>query len=135
MINLENKNIILTGATGGIGGSIVDTLISLKAKLIVAFTESGTTASRVSRYRPPTKILALTPKAEVQRKLTLLWGVVPITVEKLFNVDDFFNKALEQSILNMNLKEKDLLILVAGLPIGVPGGTNLLRVMTVPTKQ
>ena len=107
----------------------------LKAKLIVAFTESGTTASRVSRYRPPTKILALTPKAEVQRKLTLLWGVVPITVEKLFNVDDFFNKAFEQSILNMNLKEKDLLILVAGLPIGVPGGTNLLRVMTVPTKQ
>ena len=61
--------------------------------------------------------------------------MVPITVEKLFNVDDFFNKALEQSILNMNLKEKDLLILVAGLPIGVPGGTNLLRVMTVPTKQ
>ena len=42
---------------------------------------------------------------------------------------------MEQSILNMNLKEKDLLILVAGLPIGVPGGTNLLRVMTVPTKQ
>ena len=88
----------------------------LKAKLIVAFTESGTTASRVSRYRPPTKILALTPKAEVQRKLTLLWGVVPITVEKLFNVDDFFNKALEQSILNMNLKEKDLLILVEKYP-------------------
>ena len=106
-----------------------------KAKLIVAFTESGTTASRVSRYRPSTKILALTPKEDVQRKLTLLWGVIPVTVEKLFNVDDFFNKALYESISNMNLKEKDLLILVAGLPIGVPGGTNLLRVMTVPSKK
>tara|TARA_A100001037_G_scaffold306691_1_gene354052 strand:- start:21611 stop:23077 length:1467 start_codon:yes stop_codon:yes gene_type:complete len=107
----------------------------LKAKLIVAFTESGTTASRVSRYRPPTKILALTPKENVQRKLTLLWGVIPVTVEKLFTVDDFFNKALYESISKMNLKEKDLLILVAGLPIGVPGGTNLLRIMTVPSKN
>jgi len=107
----------------------------LKAKLIVAFTESGTTAARVSRYRPPTKILALTPKKDVQRKLTLLWGVIPITVEKLHTVDDFFNKALSESILQMNLKPKDLLVLVAGLPIGVSGGTNLLRIMTVPSKN
>ena len=104
----------------------------LKAKLIVAFTESGSTAGRVSRYRPITKILTLTRRKDVQRRLTLRWGIIPIIVNELHSVEDFFSIALEQAILNVGLHPNDLLILIAGLPIGVQGGTNLLRVMKIP---
>ena len=104
----------------------------LEASLIVAFTESGSTASRVSKYRPITPIIALTPSEATQRKLTLRWGVTPIVVPKMNTVDELFaigeSKATEVS----GVESGNLAILVAGLPIGISGGTNLLRVLTLP---
>ena len=54
----------------------------LDARLIVAFTESGSTAGRVSKYRPRSPILALTPSEHTQRRLTLRWSVIPVTSQK-----------------------------------------------------
>jgi pyruvate kinase len=109
------------------------TAYQLDASLIVAFTESGGTAGRVSKYRPLSPILALTPSEEVQRLLTLRWGVIPVTVERLLTVEDFFAKGEEQAITAAGVRPGSLIVLVAGVPIGVPGGTNLLRVMTIPS--
>ena len=107
------------------------TAYQLNASVIVAFTESGGTAGRVSKYRPKAPILALTPEARVQRLLVLRWGVTPVTVEALKTVEDFFTEGERQAI-NASLAESgDLLVLVAGVPIGVTGGTNLLRVMSI----
>ena len=104
----------------------------LDAALIVAFTESGSTAGRVSRYRPKPSILALTPHDAVQRQLTLRWGVAPVTVGSPHSVDDIFTQGMEQALANRCAEPGALVVLVAGVPIGVPGGTNLLRVMTIP---
>ena len=103
----------------------------LDASLIVAFTESGGTAARVSKYRPVSPILAMTPSEEVQRRLTLAWGVIPIAASKIGTVDDFFRMGEDAAVRVCGVGDGDLVVLVAGLPIGVPGGTNLLRVLTI----
>ena len=103
----------------------------LKASLIVAFTESGSTAHRVSKYRPKTPILALTPNRQTQRSLTLSWGVQPVITGPIEQVDDFFQRAQQAASNLQGISQGDCVVLVAGLPIGVPGGTNLLRVLTI----
>ena len=103
----------------------------LNASLIVAFTESGSTARRVSKYRPKPPILALTSSELVQRRLTLQWGVTPVTIPSIESVDDFFAIGEKKAMEVAGVEPGSLVILVAGLPIGVPGGTNLLRVLTV----
>ena len=105
------------------------TAYQLKAKLIVAFTESGSTAARVSKYRPHTPILALTPERRTQNVLTINWGVLPVIVDGLENVEDFFDIGQLAALEVNEVSTGDLIVLVAGLPIGIPGGTNLLRVM------
>lgn len=107
------------------------TAYQLNASVIVAFTESGSTAGRVSKYRPMPPILALTPSEQVQRQLTLRWGVWPVTIPKIDTVDGFFDLAEEQATKVATLGPGSLVVLVAGLPIGVAGGTNLLRVLTI----
>ena len=101
------------------------------AGLIVAFTESGSTAGRVSKYRPEAPILALTPSEGTQRALTLRWGVLPVTTEPIPNVDGFFARVQDEAVKIPGISSGSLVVLVAGLPIGVPGGTNLLRVLSV----
>ncbi|MQG38676.1 MAG: pyruvate kinase [SAR202 cluster bacterium] len=103
----------------------------LNAKAIIAFTESGSTAGRVSKYRPKTPILALTASENVQRLLTIRWGVTPITTKTLSTVEDFFDEAQSKAIEVMDAKHNDKIVLVAGLPIGVAGGTNLMRVLEI----
>ena len=107
----------------------------LNAALIVAFTESGSTAGRVSKYRPMTPILALTPSAQAERRLTLRWGVTPVPSPVLASVEDFFATGEQKAIEAAALQPGSLVVLVAGLPIGVPGGTNLLRVLTVGSQD
>ena len=103
----------------------------LNAQAIIAFTESGSTAGRVSKYRPKTPILALTPKKEVQRLLTIRWGVTPITIKTLSTVEDFFGEAKTKAMEVMGAQTGDTIVLVAGLPIGVAGGTNLMRILEI----
>ncbi len=98
---------------------------------IVAFTESGSTARRVSRYRPRPPILALTPHESVQRELTLSWGVTPVIGPTLTNLENLFDEAEERAISHGALTNGDKLVLTAGTPLGVPGSTNFLYVMDV----
>mgnify|MGYP001277266022 FL=1 len=103
--------------------------LQINADVILAFTESGATAMRVSKYRPKSPIIALTNSKEIVNKLTLFWGINAGLSEKLNSVDDFFS-------LGENIGEKfivdwksNLIVLIAGLPIGVSGETNLLRII------
>ncbi len=103
----------------------------MNAGVIVAFTESGSTARRVSRYRPRPPILALTPHESVQRELTLSWGVNPIIGSTLTNLESLFDAAEERAVSDGSLSNGDKLVLTAGTPLGVPGSTNFLYVMNV----
>ena len=107
------------------------TAYQLNANLIVAFTESGSTAGRVSKYRPITPVLALTPNPKVQRRLMLRWGVTPVTTSSIDDVNDFFSRGEEMAYRVAGLEEGSIVVLVAGLPIAVPGKTNLLRILTL----
>ena len=95
----------------------------------MAFTESGRSAGRVSRYRPRAKILALTEWEDIQRRLTLRWGVVPVIVTGLESVEDFFSIGQRESEEFLDNDNKGTVVLVAGTPLGVPGSTNMLRVL------
>ena len=103
----------------------------MNAGAIVAFTESGSTARRVSRYRPRPPILALTPHESVQRELTMSWGVSPVIGPTLTNLENLFDEAEGRAISDGALREGDKLVLTAGTPLGVPGSTNFLYVMDV----
>ena len=103
----------------------------LKASLIVAFTVSGSSAGRVSKYRPLAPILALTPDERVQRSLTLRWGVTPVIDDSMGTLEDLFAAGEEHARRTAGVGPGSLVVLVAGLPIGVPGTTNLLRVLEI----
>jgi pyruvate kinase len=100
----------------------------VQARTIVAFTTSGTTALRVSKYRPYHPILAITPYASVVRRLSLAWGVLPLEEPEPANLEDVFELA-SQAALETNLaKSGDLIVIIAGIPMAVPGSTNLVKI-------
>ncbi len=105
---------------------------SLHAKAIVAFTESGSTAGRVASYRPPMPLFALTPDFTGGAKLALRWGVIPVVVERFEQHRDMFYAGSRLVLDTSIAREGDVIVVVAGLPIGVAGTTNLLRVITLP---
>ena len=110
------------------------TAFQLNASLIVAFTESGATAGRVAKYRPLARILALTPHERVRRRLSLRWGVTPVTVSGLENVEDFFDQGRRSAMDSGQMSKWGKVVLVAGVPIGVQGGTNFLYVMDISSE-
>ncbi|MQG18879.1 MAG: pyruvate kinase [SAR202 cluster bacterium] len=130
-ILVDKRNYLEPDTSDAIAYSSVQTSNQLNADFLVAFTESGSTAVRVSKYRPRAPILALTSTERTSYQLTLSWGVFPFTISRLNNVDDFFNLADSYSKQFKKMKKGDVIVLVAGLPIGVSGGTNLLRVITL----
>ena len=97
----------------------------------MAFTESGSTAWRVSKYRPRVPILALTPNEAVRRQLALACGVHPYLSERISSVDDLFaeGRALARQV--GVARDGDLVVVTGGVPVGVPGTTNLLKVERV----
>jgi pyruvate kinase len=104
---------------------------SLDARAIVAFTGSGSTAARVSKYRARMSILAMTPDEVIYRRLVLYWGVQPVHVTTPSSISDLFDAA---SLLSKNLglaKPGDLIVITGGVPLGVKGTTNLLKVETI----
>ena len=73
----------------------------------------------------------LTPSEKSQRRLTLFWGVTPVIVRTLKSVEDFFDYGASEALKLSPVSDGDNIILVAGVPIGVPGGTNLLYVLSL----
>lgn len=104
---------------------------SLGAVALVAFTQSGSTAGRVSKYRPRMPILAITPDAVVAKRLVLRWGVYPFQIAKASSVDELFTTAAKLSKELGLAKPGDLVVITGGIPIGVTGSTNLLKVEKV----
>ncbi|MFC1930413.1 pyruvate kinase alpha/beta domain-containing protein, partial [Chloroflexota bacterium] len=101
---------------------------SLGAAAIVAYTQSGSTPGRLSKYRPRVPVLALTPCEDVCGKLMLYWGVHPLLIDSPSTVDELFSRADRLSREVRVAKNGDLIIVTAGIPVGVAGSTNMLKV-------
>jgi pyruvate kinase len=100
----------------------------LKAAAIVAYTQTGSTARRVSRFRPSAPILALTPDAEVNSQLVINWGVFPVKISTSSTISDMFQTAIN-IVKDLQLaKTGDLIVITGGIPAGHAGTTNMLKV-------
>ncbi len=100
----------------------------LKAAAIVAYTQSGSTARRVSRFRPQMPVVALTPSGAVYGRLVLCWGVFPIKVPMPTTVDEMFTTAANVTKDCGLVKTGDLIVITGGIPPGQAGTTNMLKV-------
>lgn len=104
----------------------------LGAAAIITATQTGYTARMVAKYRPGRPIVAVTPQDEVARRLTLVWGVQSVYVEKEIEGTDRMISASIESALKVGLIHGgDLVVITAGVPVGTHGSTNLLKVHTV----
>ena len=111
--------------------SACQTAHSLHAAAVVAYTQSGSTAKRISRYRPSVPILALTPNTDIAGKLLLYWGVRPYVITEPASVEGIFNYAAEIAGELGIAKAGQTIIISAGIPIGQAGATNMLKVQKV----
>ena len=111
--------------------SACHTAQSLKAKAVVAFTQSGSTAGRVSKYRPRMPIVAITPDAVVAKRLVLWWGVYPFQIAGASSMEELFAAGTRLSKELGLAKRGDLIVITGGIPVGVAGSTNLLKVNKV----
>jgi pyruvate kinase len=111
--------------------SACHTAQSLGAAALVAFTQSGSTAGRVSKYRPRMPILAITTDAVVVGRLMLRWGVYPFQIAGPSSVEELFAMGAKLSKELGLAKPGDLVVITGGIPVGVAGSTNLLKVEKV----
>ena len=95
---------------------------------LVAFTQSGSAAGRVPKYRPRMPILAITPSTVGFGRLVLHWGVHPFQIARASSVDDLFTTGARLSKELGLAKPGDLIVITGGIPIGIAGSTNLLKV-------
>ncbi len=98
------------------------------AKAIVAATMSGWTARMVARHRPWAPIVAVTPNPEAVGRLTLVWGVAPILSEEYASTDAMTTASLDLAVRLGLVDRDDLVVLTAGVPLGGPGRTNMIRI-------
>ena len=103
----------------------------VKVKAIVPFTRSGASALAVAKYRPPVPIYAVTHDIETCRMLNLVWGVEPFLTLLVQSTDRIIEESLKVAKEKKFAKKGDRIIVLAGAPAGIPGTTNLLRVVTV----
>ena len=123
-----------SNVTEAIGESVVRTAEELGVKTIIAATESGYTARMISKYRPNADIIAMTFDEKIEHSLGVVWGVKPMLVEKPKTTEEMFDKAAELAKETGLAKDGDLVIIVAGVPLGETGTTNLMKLQLIGTQ-
>jgi pyruvate kinase len=108
-----------------------DVAETLGAKVICAWTASGSTGLRIARERPRTAILAMTPIAATARRLALVWGLHPVVTEDARDERDMADRACRHAYIDGFVGVGERVIVVAGVPFGTPGSTNNLRIAVV----
>lgn len=115
-----------------ISHATVSAAMDLGAAAIITVTKTGTTARMISRYRPECPIITFTPSEVTLRQSALSWGVIPLMAEEtMTSTDDLINHAVQKATEAGLLANGDLVVITAGVPLGVAGTTNLMKVHIV----
>ncbi len=117
--------------TNAISHATVTTAHDMGAAAIITVTKTGQTARMISKYRPMCPIIGCSDNAKVRRQLNLSWGVTPVAVEEKTNTDELFAHAVDCAIRDGLLDNGDLVVITAGIPLGISGTTNMLKVHVV----
>ena len=128
---LRSKGLNNTNVTDAISYATCTTAKSLNASGIVTSTSSGHTARMVSKFRPNTPIIAATPNEKTSRQLSLSWGVYTVNCQQAGNTDDLIDNSIEASKNEGFIHDGELVVITAGVPTGVSGTTNLIKVHVV----
>jgi pyruvate kinase len=104
---------------------------TLDLSAVVCWTSSGSTALRVARERPKPPIVAISPNLATGRKLSLVWGVHCVVAEDAHDQDDMVDRASRLTFREGFARAGQRIIIVAGIPLGTPGATNMLRIAYV----
>ena len=106
---------------------------TLRLSAIVSYTASGTTGIRAARERPQVPIIALSPIVATARRLSLLWGTHCVVTDDAVDLDDMVDRACRITFDEGFGKAGDRIIITAGVPLGTPGSTNMLRIAYIGT--
>ena len=117
--------------TNAISHATVTSAHDLGATAILTVTKGGRTARMISKYRPNCPIICCTTEASVRRQLNMSWGVIPLLIEEEHNTDDLFEHAVSAGERAGLLHDGELVVMTAGVPLGVSGTTNLMKVHVV----
>jgi len=118
-------------AEDAISGAVHGIATKLGAKAVLGYTLTGSTVQRISRERPPCRIVGLTPNMRTASRLALSWGVLPIVAEDPADFDDMVGHISVLAKKSMGLESGDTVITSAGVPFGVPGSTNTLNISQI----
>ncbi|PTH18962.1 pyruvate kinase [Staphylococcus auricularis] len=127
----DRTKLVETSLVNAIGVSVAHTALNLNVEAIVAATESGSTARTISKYRPKSDIIAVTPSVETARQCALVWGIHPVIKEGRKTTDELLNNAVATAVETERVKNGDLIIITAGVPIGEQGTTNMMKLHLV----
>ncbi|GHV46502.1 pyruvate kinase [Clostridia bacterium] len=117
--------------TNAIAHSSVNASIDLKARAILTVTYSGSTARLLSRFRPEMPIIGCTPHRKSWRQMNLSWGVIPVICGEETNFDTLLSHAVKRAEEEGHLDNGNLVVITAGVPLGISGTTNLMKVHVV----
>ncbi len=117
--------------TNAISHATCTTAHDLGAAAILTVTKSGQTARFISKFRPSCPIIGCTTNEQVYRQLNMSWGVVPVMTKEMENTDSLFEHAVNSAVERGLLHDGELVVITAGVPLGVSGTTNLLKVQVV----
>ncbi|CAI6044884.1 pyruvate kinase [Cohnella sp. JJ-181] len=120
-----------TTVTEAISQAVANSSLDLNAKAIVTSTESGYTARMVSKYRPKSPIIAVTPVEQVRRRLQLVWGVITVDGKSASTIDEMVDIAVQGAIHSGIVRLGDTVIITAGVPVGRSGTTNLIKIHNI----
>jgi len=128
---LENNSIKNETVTDAISHATCTTAVNLNASAIITSTSSGHTARMVSKCRPKCPIIATTHDEKVMRRLALTWGVYPLKAEVAGNTDEVIENSIETSKNAGYINDGELVVITAGVPVGMSGTTNLIKVHVI----
>ncbi len=117
--------------TSAISRATCSTADNLGASAIITFTYSGRTARTVSSFRPDVVQIACTSNPKTYNQLALSWGVLPVMAEEQADTDGLFEKAVEKALETGYVRHGDAVVITAGVPVGISGSTNILKVQVV----
>ncbi len=124
--HMENPDI-----TTAISYATCTTATDLNAAAIITVTMSGFTAGMIACYKPSCQVIGCTVNPRVYRQLSLMWGVTPVMVHREETMEDLFEEAIKESKRSGLVKTGDRVVLTAGVPLGISGKTNMIRVVEV----
>ena len=116
-----------------VSGAAVLVAKQIKAPAIISLTRSGLTAKMISKHRPECPILGLTPSQQTWREMALWWGVHPVRLSEMSDINVAASEAVTTCVREKLLPEGELVVITAGVPVGRPGSTNVVEVLTTGT--